>query len=86
MGIIMRLLGRRGALRTLEAARGALADLTPLKRDCARLCGAACCQPDETGLNGMLLFPYEDAFYRRPIEGFPFRLLDDDTLFILLKS
>lgn len=81
MGIIMRLLGRRGALHTLEAARGALADLTPLKRDCARLCGAACCQPDETGLNGMLLFPYEDAFYRRPIEGFPFRLLDDDTLF-----
>ena len=81
MGIIMKLLGRRDALRTLEAARRALGERTPLKRDCGRLCGAACCQPDETGLNGMLLFPYEEAYYRRPIEGFAFRLLDDDTLF-----
>lgn len=81
MGILMKLLGKRPALAALEAAREALGDLTPLKRDCGRLCGAACCQPDETGENGMLLFPFEDNFYRRPIEGFPFRLVDDDTLF-----
>ena len=43
--------------------------------------GPPCCQPDETGLNGMLLFPFEETYYRRPIEGFPFRLVDDDTLF-----
>lgn len=77
----MKLLSRRGALRALENARKALGDATPLKRDCGRLCGAACCQPDETGLNGMLLFPFEETYYRRPIEGFPFRLVDDDTLF-----
>ena len=81
MAIIMRLLARRPAVRTLEAACAALGDLTPLKRDCGRLCAAACCQPDETGLNGMLLFPFEESRYRRPIEGFPFRLVDDDTLF-----
>ena len=56
MAIIMRLLGRRRAVRALEAARAAMGDLTPLKRDCGRLCGAACCQPDETGLNGCLLY------------------------------
>ena len=81
MAIIMRLLGRRRAVRALEAARAAMGDLTPLKRDCGRLCGAACCQPDETGLNGMLLFPFEETRYRRPIEGFSFQLVDDDTLF-----
>ena len=81
MPVIMKLLSRRGALRALENARAALGDATPLKRDCGRLCGAACCQPDETGLNGMLLFPFEETYYRRPIEGFPFRLVDDDTLF-----
>lgn len=81
MPVIMKLLSRRGALRALENARKALGDATPLKRDCGRLCGAACCQPDETGLNGMLLFPFEETYYRRPIEGFPFRLVDDDTLF-----
>ena len=56
MAIIMRLLGRRRAVRALEAARAAMGDLTPLKQDCGRLCGAACCQPDETGLNGMLRY------------------------------
>ena len=81
MPVIMKLLGKPGALRALEEARAALGELTPLKRDCGRLCGAACCQPDETGLNGMLLFPFEESRYRRPIEGFSFRLVDDDTLF-----
>lgn len=70
MAFIMNALGRRGALKALEAARGALETLTPLKRDCGRLCGGACCQPDETGENGMLLFPFEDSYYAKPIEGF----------------
>lgn len=62
-------------------ARELLRNLTPLKMNCGRLCGGACCQDDETGENGMLLFPGEEALYARPIEGFPFRLADDDTLF-----
>lgn len=55
--------------------------VTPLKSNCGRICGAACCQPDESGENGMLLFPYEDELYKKPVEGFPFHLADDDTLF-----
>ena len=64
-------------------AREALTTLTPLKMNCGKLCGGACCQPDpeEDGENGMLLFPFEEELYREPIEGFPFRLIDDDTLF-----
>ncbi len=45
------------------AARALLVDITPLKRDCGRLCGAACCQPDADGRGGMLLFPGEEALY-----------------------
>ncbi len=29
----------------------------------------------------MLLYPFEDTYYKRPIEGFPFRLVPDDTLY-----
>ena len=43
------------------AARALLETLTPLKTDCGRLCGGACCQGDDT--TGMLLFPGEDALY-----------------------
>lgn len=43
------------------AARALLRDATPLKADCGRLCGAACCQGDER--TGMLLFPGEEALY-----------------------
>lgn len=43
------------------AARGLLQSLTPLKTDCGRLCGCACCRGDEQ--TGMLLFPGEDALY-----------------------
>lgn len=42
-------------------ARKLLDTLTPLKTDCGRLCGGACCQGDEQ--TGMLLFPGEDALY-----------------------
>lgn len=47
----------------LERARELLRDVTPLKTDCGRLCGAACCQADTEGENGMLLFPGEEKYY-----------------------
>ncbi len=34
-----------------------MGDLTPLKADCGKLCGGACCKGDE--LTGMRLFPFE---------------------------
>ena len=46
---------------TVVAARDLLAQLTPLKTDCGRLCEGACCKGDET--TGMLLFPGEAAYY-----------------------
>ena len=42
-------------------ARELLGDLTPLKTDCGRLCGGACCQGDEQ--TGMLLFPGEERSF-----------------------
>lgn len=42
------------------AAREVLGDLTPMRSDCGRLCGAACCQPDEDGQGGVYLFPGEE--------------------------
>ncbi len=80
MGKLYRYLAARGAKKRLTEARRLLEDVTPLKRDCGRLCGGACCQSDESGQNGMLLYPFEESFYRKPIEGFDFRLVDDDTL------
>ena len=67
----------------LSEAREKLSALTPLKTNCGKLCGGACCQPspDDDGENGMLLFPFEDSFYQKPIEGMPFHLVEDDTLF-----
>ena len=67
----------------LSEAREKLSALTPLKTNCGKLCGGACCQPspDDDGENGMLLLPYEETFYAEPIEGMPFHLADDDTLF-----
>ncbi len=47
----------------LSKARALLKDMTPLKSDCGRNCGNACCQSDVTGENGMLLFPGEERYY-----------------------
>lgn len=58
--------GRKTGMELLEpilAARKLLENVTPLKRDCGRACGAACCQSDEDGQGGMLLFPGEEALY-----------------------
>ena len=70
-------------MNLLNEARALLQDVTPLKINCGKLCGGACCQPspDDDGENGMLLFPGEEAFYAEPIEGMPFHLADDNTLF-----
>ena len=67
----------------LIAARDLLENVTPLPTDCGQLCSAACCRDsqDEDEVAGMLLFPFEESFYTEPIEGMPFHLADDDTLF-----
>lgn len=80
MGILLDLIAAPFALRRLAAARSAVADVTPLVQDCGRLCRGACCQADESGENGMLLFPFEERLYRKPIHDFPFALKPDDTL------
>ena len=74
MSVFMPLFTRPAAVRALRDCYEILGDLTPLKSNCGKLCGAACCESDETGENGMLLFPYEEWFYRKPIPDFPFHL------------
>ena len=51
------------ALEAVIRARELLSDVTPLKTDCGRVCGGACCQADEDGQGGMLLFPGEERLY-----------------------
>ncbi len=55
---------RAEAWSALLEARALTEAVTPLRTDCGRVCGGACCQPDETGRGGMLLFPGEEALYR----------------------
>ena len=52
----------------LFRAREKLNSVTPLKRDCGRVCGSRCCDSMEGEETGMLLFPGEDALYRS-LEG-----------------
>lgn len=56
--------------QALRTAREIMCNITPLRFDCGRLCGAACCAPDEEGDGGMLLFPGEEALYEPLPEGF----------------
>lgn len=58
------------ALKAAVAARELLENVTPLRLDCGRYCGGACCQSDEDGQGGMLLFPGEEALYDPLPEGF----------------
>lgn len=81
MGFIMHRLGKRGACKALQKARDLLLEQTPMKKDCGKLCDAACCQSDDSGENGMLLYPYEEQFYQKPIEGFAYHLCADDSLY-----
>ena len=43
----------------VSAAREKLKNVTPLKNDCGRVCGARCCRPLDGEETGMLLFPGE---------------------------
>lgn len=65
-------------LEAVMEARKLLSQVTPLKRDCGRYCGGACCEPDEDGQGGMLLFPGEEALYQELPEGFT--LMQDDAV------
>ena len=47
----------------VSAAREKLKNVTPLQRDCGRVCGARCCRPLEGEETGMLLFPGEAEAY-----------------------
>ncbi|MEE1200417.1 MAG: hypothetical protein U0L09_07180 [Christensenellales bacterium] len=38
-----------------------IGDRTPLRTDCGRICGAACCRPDQDGQGGVYLFPGEEG-------------------------
>ena len=49
--------------KTIRKCRELLAQSTPLKNDCGRLCSANCCRSLDAEETGMLLFPGEDAFY-----------------------
>ena len=51
----------------LLTARKLTMEATPLRSDCGLVCGCACCQPDETGQGGMLLFPGEEQLYREKL-------------------
>ena len=48
---------------TVSAAREKLKNVTPLKKDCGRVCGARCCRPMDGEETGMLLFPSEAEAY-----------------------
>ena len=47
----------------VAAARDKLKNVTPLKRDCGRICGARCCRSMDGEETGMLLFPGEADVY-----------------------
>ena len=51
-------------INRIQAAYAALGENTPLKEDCGRLCGAACCQTDEDGQGGVELLPGEEALLK----------------------
>lgn len=58
------------ALDAVIKSRELLRVLTPLKPDCGKICGAACCRCDEDGQGGMLLFPEEERLYSPLPPGF----------------
>jgi len=62
------------------AARALLDKVTPLNRDCGALCGAACCQADEDGRGGMLLYPGEENCYADLPAGFSLREVPEGML------
>jgi len=65
------------ALQCVLRARELMENITPLKTDCGKCCGAACCQSDEDGQGGMVLFPGEEALYQALPEGMRLTPYDD---------
>ena len=63
-------------LDAVVTAREMLSQVTPLRFDCGRVCGGACCRSDEDGQGGMLLFPGEEALYRDLPTGFALKSND----------
>lgn len=47
----------------VEKAWALLAERTPLKTDCGKVCGGKCCRSLENEETGMLLFPGEEEIY-----------------------
>lgn len=81
MGKFMDAVAAPKAVSLLKTVWEMLDQPTPLKADCGRLCGGACCKPDETEENGMLLMPFEERLYRNAPANFTFRLEPDDRLY-----
>ncbi|MDR1262864.1 MAG: hypothetical protein LBK46_05175 [Oscillospiraceae bacterium] len=50
------------SLETVLRARELLLDVTPLKGDCGKICGRACCEVSDPDA-GMILFPGEETLY-----------------------
>lgn len=65
----------------LEEVRRLLEDVTPLKTDCGRVCGGACCRSLEGETTGMLLFPGEEDLYEEA-EGFSMQPVTGGLLLI----
>lgn len=65
----------------IQQARELLRSRTPLETDCGLLCGGACCQTDEDGQGGVLLFPGEEPLYSRIPWG---KLLKTDQGLVLI--
>ena len=49
-------------------ARALLENLTPLRTDCGKVCGSACCKSLDAEETGMLLFPGEEDRMHQPDE------------------
>ncbi len=54
-----------------------MGDLTPLKADCGKLCGGACCKGDEN--TGMRLFPFEES-------ELPVKVLDNGVRLVVCEG
>lgn len=74
------------AMEAVRRARSLLESVTPLKTDCGRVCGGSCCQSDEDGQGGMLLFPGEEKLYDPLPKGFSLRETDELGIKCLLLT
>ena len=64
---------------SLKKAREVLREWTPLRSDCGRICGAACCSSLAGEETGMLLFPGEETMLGS-LDGWSLRKAGPDLL------